>query len=226
MLGDTIGFNNETVDFSPIAAKVLERKPDAVFVINGLAQHYGALLKILRSGGWNKPFCAGGAISTHEVLTIAGKAAATDFFSSSFIPGHPSNPPAMEAVAKKLIKPGKERALHLETPNGLWCLLHAIQDAQSLDPTAVKNHWEKMNTIPGTLFGTGEDGRQGDLRDQARRSHSRAVCRLDERTTDFRPLGGYRFPVSLIFVCSFLSMWRSNRGVRGPGSMSGSRNDG
>jgi ABC-type branched-subunit amino acid transport system substrate-binding protein len=158
MLGDTIGFNNETVDFSPIAAKVIERKPDAVFVINGLAQHYGALLKILRSGGWNKPFCAGGAISALEVQTIAGKAASTDFFSSTFIPGHPGNPPALEAVAKKLVKPGEKRALHLETPNGLWCLLHAIQDAQSLDPTVVRNHWEKMTTIPGTLFGTGKMG--------------------------------------------------------------------
>jgi branched-chain amino acid transport system substrate-binding protein len=158
MLGDTIGFNNETVDFSPIAAKILDRKPDAVFVINGLAQHYGALLKILRSGGWKKPFCAGGNISTQEVLTIAGKAAATDFFSSSFIPGHPSNPPALEAVAKKLMKPGKPRALHLETPNGLWCLLYAIQDAQSLDPTEVKNRWEKINTIPGTLFGDAKMG--------------------------------------------------------------------
>jgi ABC-type branched-subunit amino acid transport system substrate-binding protein len=161
MLGDTIGFNNETVDFSPIAAKILERKPDAVFVINGLAQHYGNLLKILRSGGWTKPFCAGGNISGLEVLTIAGKAASTDFFSSTFIPGNPTNPPAMEAVAKKLIKPGEKRALHLETPNGLWCLLYAIQDAQSIDPTAVKNHWEKMNTIPGTLFG---DGKMGGLK--------------------------------------------------------------
>jgi branched-chain amino acid transport system substrate-binding protein len=158
MLGDTIGFNNETVDFSPIAAKVLERKPDAVFVINGLAQHYGALLKLLRSGGWKKPFCAGGSISALEVLTIAGKSAATDYYSSTFLPGNPGNPPAMEQVAKKLIKPGTARALHLETPNGLWCLLYAIQDAQSIDPTEVKNHWEKMNTIPGTLWGTGKMG--------------------------------------------------------------------
>jgi ABC-type branched-subunit amino acid transport system substrate-binding protein len=158
MLGDTIGFNNETEDFSPIAAKVLERKPDAVFVINGLAQHYGALLKLLRSGGWNKPYCAGGSISALEILTIAGKAAATDFFSATFLPGNPGNPPAMEQVAKKLIKPGEERALHLETPNGLWCLLYAIQDAQSLDPTEVRNHWEKMDTIPGTLWGIGKIG--------------------------------------------------------------------
>jgi branched-chain amino acid transport system substrate-binding protein len=158
MLGDTIGFNNETVDFSPIAAKVLERKPDAVYVINGLSQHYGALLKLLRAGGWNKPFCACGNISPLEVLTIAGKAASTDFFSSGFIPGHPSNPPAMEAVIKKMTKPGQQRAFHFETPNGLWALLTVIQDAQSVDPTVVKNHWEKMNVIPGTIFGDGKMG--------------------------------------------------------------------
>lgn len=158
MIGDTIGFNNETVDFSPIAAKVLERKPDAVFVINGLAQHYGALLKVLRAGGWKKPFCASGAISAIEVATIAGKAASTDFFSGSILPGVPGNPPAMEAIAKKLEKPGKMRALHLETATALWSLLTAVQDAQSVDPTVVKNHWEKMSTIPGTPYGTGKLG--------------------------------------------------------------------
>jgi hypothetical protein len=115
---------------------------------------------LLRSGGWNKPFCAGGSINAFEVLTIAGKTAATDYFSSTFVPGNPGNPPAMEALAKKLIKPGEDRALHLETPNGLWCLLYAIQNAQSLDPTEVRNHWEKMDTIPGTLFGTGKMGGQ------------------------------------------------------------------
>jgi len=158
MLGDTIGFNNETVDFSPIAAKVLERKPDGVYVINGLSQHYGALLKVLRAGGWNKPFAACGAINAGEVLTIAGKAASTDFFSSTFLPGNPSNPPAMEAVIKKMSKPGQQRAFHFETPNGLWSLLVAIQDAQSVDPTAVKDHWEKMDMIRGTLFGDGKMG--------------------------------------------------------------------
>jgi ABC-type branched-subunit amino acid transport system substrate-binding protein len=158
MLGDTIGFNNETVDFSPIAAKVLERKPDAVYVINGLSQHYGALLKLLRAGGWNKPFCACGNISPLEILTIAGKAASTEFFSSGFIPGHPSNPAAMEAIIKKMTKPGQQRAFHFETPNGLWSLLTVIQDAQSVDPTAVKDHWEKMNKIPGTIFGDGNMG--------------------------------------------------------------------
>ncbi len=158
MLGDTLGFNNETVDFSPIAAKVLERKPDAVFVINGLSQHYGALLKVLRAGGWKKPFCASGALSAIEVATIAGKAASTDFFSGSILPGTPGNPPAMEAIAKKLEKPGKVRALHLETATALWSLLTAIQDAQSVDPTVVKNHWETMNTIPGTPYGNGKMG--------------------------------------------------------------------
>ena len=64
----------------------------------------------------------------------------------------------MEAVIKKMSKPGQQRAFHFETPNGLWSLLAAIQDAQSVDPTAVKDHWEKMDMIRGTLFGDGKMG--------------------------------------------------------------------
>lgn len=158
MIGDTIGYNNETVDFSPIVAKIIAREPDAVFMINGLAAHTGNILKGLRESGWDKPYIVGGSQSALEIMKVAGKKASTNFFSAGFIPGHPGNPPAMEAVAKKLVKPGQDRALHLETPNGLWCLLQVIQQAQSLDPTEVKNYWEKLDTIPGTLWGDAKMG--------------------------------------------------------------------
>ena len=157
MLGDTIAFSNETVDFGPIAAKVVERKADAVYFINGIAQHFGSLLKLLRSGGWNKPFCGCALIAPEEIRAVAGKPALTDFFSGGFIPGNPSNPPAMEAVIKKLSKPGKERAFHLLT--GWRCRpVLCYPGRAEADPTVVKNHWETINTIPETLFGPGKVG--------------------------------------------------------------------
>ena len=163
MIGDTIGYNNETVDFSPIVAKIIQRNPDAVFMINGLSTHEGNMLKGLREAGWKKPFCVGGAAATAEVLNIAGKDAATDYFSQGIDPSQPSNPPAMQDMGKRMTaKFGADRAaaMHLETANGLWSLLYAIQSANSLDTTAVRDAWEKLDVIPGTLFG---DGRMGGL---------------------------------------------------------------
>lgn len=158
MIGDTIGFNNETVDFSPIVAKIMARKPDAVFMVNGLAAHTGNIMKGLRESGWDKPYCIGGCQNPLEIRNVAGKANATNAFSVDVPEGHPSIPPARQELAKRLIKPGQERALHLETTNGLWCLLHVIQEAQSIDSTEVRDYWEKMDTIPGTLWGEGKMG--------------------------------------------------------------------
>jgi ABC-type branched-subunit amino acid transport system substrate-binding protein len=41
--------------------------------------------------------------------------------------------------------------------DALWCLVQAIEAAQSLDPTAVKTAWENMKSIE-TSYGTGHMG--------------------------------------------------------------------
>jgi len=163
MVGNLIGYNNETVDFSPIVAKIMNSNADAVFMVNGLAQHEGNMLKGLREAGWKKPFCVGGAAATAEVLNIAGKASATDYFSQGIDPAQASNPANMQDIGKRMAtKFGADRAaaMHLETANGMWSMLYAIQQANSLDTTAVKNAWEKLDVIPGTLFGDGKMGGQ------------------------------------------------------------------
>jgi|WetSurMetagenome_2_1015567.scaffolds.fasta_scaffold103721_1 branched-chain amino acid transport system substrate-binding protein len=163
MIGSVIGYNNETVDFSPIVAKIMAANADAVFMVNGLAQHEGNMLKGLREAGWKKPFCVGGAAATAEVLNIAGTASGTDYFSQGIDPTQSSNPPAMQDIGKRMTaKFGADRAaaMHLETANGLWTMLYAIQQANSLDTTVVRDTWEKTKTFPGTLFGDGTLGGQ------------------------------------------------------------------
>jgi branched-chain amino acid transport system substrate-binding protein len=161
LLGDTIGYNNETVDFSPIVAKIMQRNPDAVYMINGLAQHEGNILRGLREAGWKKPFCDSGAIPAADVLSVAGADASTNYFCSSVDFNEPSNPPAMQEITKRMAaKFGVERvnSMHLLTATAMWSLLYAIQNAKSLETAAVRDAWEKLDSIPGTPFG---DGRMG-----------------------------------------------------------------
>jgi len=51
-------------------------------------------------------------------------------------------------------KYGKERSVHLQIVNAIWCLAQAIEYAQSLDPTVVRDAWENLDTME-TPYGTG-----------------------------------------------------------------------
>lgn len=148
----TISYNSAQFDFAPIVSKVISINPDALFQANGMAQHAGAVLKGLREAGWDKPY--GTCIpSAADVLKIAGKAAGTNFYSAGYLPGHPSNPPVEEEIGKRIAAKYPDQPLNLGTTSSLWALLEVIKQAQSLDTTVVKNYWEKIDTISGTVFG-------------------------------------------------------------------------
>jgi len=161
MLGATIGYNNETVDFSPIAAKIVQRNPDAMFAVNGLSQHWGNLINSLRSSGWTKPVCIAGNASTAEVLAIAGKDASTDVFTQSYDPNEATNPPALKELVKRMkAKNGDVRAatMHMDCAQALWSLLYVISQSPSLNTDDVRKTWDNIPVIPGTLYGDGNIG--------------------------------------------------------------------
>jgi branched-chain amino acid transport system substrate-binding protein len=158
VLGDTIGFPNEMVDFSPIAAKIVAAKADAVMQCNGIAEQAGAILKGIREAGYDKPYAFTGSASCEDVMAVAGKAAATNFFDVAFSPGIPGATTQMNELSKRVIaKFGDVGSMHFETANGIWELPQVIQKAQSLDTTVVRDTFEKMDTIE-TLFGVGHLG--------------------------------------------------------------------
>jgi hypothetical protein len=67
----------------------------------------------------------------------------------------------MEEIGKRIkAKYGPDESIHSETTNGLWVMLYAIQAANSLDTTVVKNKWETLGDIPDTIFGTAHMGGQ------------------------------------------------------------------
>ncbi len=159
IVGDTIGYPNEMTDFSPIAAKLNSIKDaDAYFNLNGMPPHIGGIVKGLRQLGNTKLYIRDGNVNCKDVLAIAGAAAATNVLTGGITPG-PGNPPLVNEIDKRLRAQYGDNTLILDNANGLYVLVQAIEAAQSLDPTAVKNKWETMNTIK-TLFGKGYMGGQ------------------------------------------------------------------
>ena len=157
-VGKIIGYPNEMVDFSPVAAKLSVSKTDAVFFGNGLPEHAAKTLKGLRELGSKKPLVFMSSGLAEDVKRIAGEAASTDFVVVGPMLEAPGTPPLMAEIQKRLLATyGKERSIHLQIFNSIWALVKAVEAAQSFDTTVVRDKWEKLNTIE-TPYGTGHMG--------------------------------------------------------------------
>jgi ABC-type branched-subunit amino acid transport system substrate-binding protein len=155
VVGKTIVYPDEMADFSPIAAKLATSGSDGVFWGNGLPEHVGKALKGLRELGYNKPVVFMSSASPEDIKRIAGEAASTYFATTGITLGMPDTPPIMAEMQNRLIaKYGSERSIHLQIVNCIWGIAEAIRNAQSLDPTVVRDTWEKLDTIE-TPYGTG-----------------------------------------------------------------------
>ena len=160
VVGKIIGYPNEMVDFSPVAAKLSVSKTDAVFFGNGLPEHAAKTLKGIRELGSPKPLIFMSSGLAEDVKRIAGKETSTKFIIVGPMLGAPDTPPLMAEIQKRLLATyGKERSIHLQIFNSIWALVKAVEAAQSLDTTVVRDKWEKLNTIE-TPYGTGHMGGQ------------------------------------------------------------------
>lgn len=159
-VGKIIGYPNEMVDFSPVAAKLSVSKTDAVFFGNGLPEHAAKTLKGMRELGSPKPVIFMSSGLAEDVKRIAGKEASSKFIIVGPMLGATGTPPLMAEIQKRLLATyGKERSIHLQIFNSIWALVKAVEAAQSLDTTVVRDKWEKLNTIE-TPYGTGHMGGQ------------------------------------------------------------------
>ena len=147
IVGGMMTFANETADFSPIAMKIVSAKPDAIFMANGTPLHAGNLLKAVRQLGSDLPFVYAGDTAPTDIIAIAGKNAAYNFFSPGTYKGAPNTPLMMQAIIERIYDKYGERSIHMQAVNVLFAFKQAIEAANSLDTTDVKNAWEKMDTI-------------------------------------------------------------------------------
>jgi branched-chain amino acid transport system substrate-binding protein len=150
-----------TADFYPMWTKIMTLKPDVVASSAGLPEWIGGVVKQGRELGFKGPFCLImlGA-DPNVIIKIAGDKYATDIFSTNFDYTSEKMPPMVKEIARVIKqKIGVEiTADSFMAFEAIWVLAQAIQHAQSLDPTVVKNAFEKMTKIdtptgPGKLGG-------------------------------------------------------------------------
>lgn len=154
-VGDPILYANETTDFNPIATKVNAMNIDGILHINGIAPHIGAMLKGMREAGNNKPYAVGIPEPLNTIKSISGAATLKNVFTYAVTPNVPDNPPLLNEILSRVVaKQGPETSFCMQSANSLWMLKNAIEAANSIDPTAVRDKWESMDTID-TVYGTG-----------------------------------------------------------------------
>ncbi len=145
-------------DFTPVITKVLASKPDAIAFANGWPQATGSMLKVSREMGFKGPIFGGNYDDAYQIKEIAGKAASTDFFIHQVDLDSPEMTPMIKEIVKMAkAKHGKTYGMHVFGFNAMYVLKQAIEKAQSIDPTAVKDTWEKMTAID-TIYGPGKMG--------------------------------------------------------------------
>jgi branched-chain amino acid transport system substrate-binding protein len=156
VVGDSIVYPNEMQDFSPIVAKVnLLEGIDAIYQVNGVNPHVGAIAKGLRGGGNNLPYVTGLPTPMSEIMVIAGVALTEDVSTVGVLGDNPDNPPLVkEMYNREVAKYGEDYVCRIAGANSLWVLKEVIEAAQSLDPTVVKEKWESMDEVE-TIYGTG-----------------------------------------------------------------------
>jgi branched-chain amino acid transport system substrate-binding protein len=150
-------------DFYPMWTKILTSQPDAILMTVGFSTWMGGILKQGRELGFKGPMLQiaypGGEIS--EIQRVAGK----DFTTDYVVIGHALNKPeALTPMMNVIAKAVKDKfgvgltTDHLLGFESLWYLAQAIEKAQSLDSTVVKDSFERMTKIetpygPGTMGG-------------------------------------------------------------------------
>jgi ABC-type branched-subunit amino acid transport system substrate-binding protein len=185
VVGKTIGYPNEMVDFSPLSALLARSKADAVFMENGLPEASANFLKGIRELGSNKPLIAALSGNADDIRRIVGKEAATNFTLIGLMPGMPNTPPLMAEIVKRLFnKYGGQRAIHLQIFNSIWTMTKVIEAAQSLDTTVVRDKWEKMDTIENA-YGIGHMGGQISYGIRHALSHPEPTSILDNGQVKF-----------------------------------------
>lgn len=158
--GDIIGFAPDTVDFTPIAQKAVQRGADAIMLGNGPTDYMGQILKQARTMGYTKPIFECSMTPPQDIIKIAGPDASTNFFGHGItadvvVPGE--LPITKEVIDMSKKEFGEFDFMKAQGFNAIYTTVQAIQKAQSLDPKLVAATWEKMDTID-TLWGPGKMG--------------------------------------------------------------------
>ncbi len=147
--GEPVLFATNAEDYNPVASKIMAQNPDAVWMPIGIDPSFFGIVKGLRTLGYEGPI--GFPVDAPSVVGALGEAATgiVGILSKQL------EDPNIAAPMKRLLEMGDpNRHVFGLAPNALYLLAYAIEAADSLDPTAVRDKWETMTSIP-TLYGDG-----------------------------------------------------------------------
>lgn len=148
------------VDFYPMWTKILAAKPDVVIVHATIPQWGGSILKQGRELGYKGVFMVPNCNIDPNILAEIAGAYATDYIGVNYDPRNLATmTPEMKEMAKLVkAKFGSESPMdYFVGIEGIWMLAQAIEHAQSLDPTVVRDSFDKMKSVK-TLYGPGKVG--------------------------------------------------------------------
>ena len=147
--GDPVLFATNAEDYNPVASAIMAQNPDAVWMAIGIDPSFFGIIKGLRTLGYEGPIAF--PIDAPSAVGALGEAATglVGILSKQVAD------PNIAAPMKRLLEMGDpNRHVFGLAPNALYLLKHAIEAADSLDPTVVAEKWETLTSIP-TLYGDG-----------------------------------------------------------------------
>jgi branched-chain amino acid transport system substrate-binding protein len=147
--GDPVLYATNAEDYNPVASKIKAQNPSAVWMAIGIDPSFFGIVKGLRTLGFTGPIAF--PVDAPSVLGALADAATgiVGILSKQL------EDPNISAPMKRLLEMGDpKRHVFGLAPNSLYMLKHAIEAANSLDPTAVRDKWSTLTTIP-TLYGDG-----------------------------------------------------------------------
>jgi branched-chain amino acid transport system substrate-binding protein len=147
----------DTTDYTPVTVKALATNPDALFLVNGWPIMMGSILKAARELGFTGPVFACHE-DPYDILEVAGPEASTEFYVHNIKVDAPEMTDMIKEINERaLAKYGRTSPTYVWGFNAPYCLIQAIEEANSLDPTVVKDSWEKMKSIEAA-YGHGKLG--------------------------------------------------------------------
>ncbi len=142
-------------DYYPLWTKIMAAKPDAVDAGVGYMGAQAPILKQGRELGYRGPIFSVSPNDLYDIRDAVGKDFADNYFNTAFDTRSEDLPPVLKEIRK--LAGGTLSPSHAVGWDALWCLVQAIERAQSLDTSEVAAAWEKMPSIE-TAFGKGHMG--------------------------------------------------------------------
>ncbi len=146
LAGDPVLFATNAEDYNPVASKINAQNPDAVWLAIGIDPSFFGIIKGLRTLGYEGPI--GFPIDAPSAIGALGDAATglVGILSKQLVD------PYIAAPMKRLLEMGDpNRHVFGLAPNALYMLKYAIEAADSLDPTVVRDKVGDADQHPHAL---------------------------------------------------------------------------